>query len=65
MDRVAIRLECLKLRQRHDRSPKDIVLEAKIFEEYILGTPEVVAPVTEVAKATPKKKVGNPTTSQG
>lgn len=33
-----IRLECLRLVHRHDRTPDDIVDTARTFENYVAGT---------------------------
>lgn len=40
MDKANIRLECLKLRHRHDRTPAQVIEEAKELENYILETQE-------------------------
>lgn len=65
MDRAAIRLECLKLRNRLDLPPEVTVAAAKVLEDYVLSTEAEAAPAMEVVKATTKKKAGNPTSSQG
>lgn len=36
-ERSKFRLECLKLRNRFDRSCAEVITEAKILEEYLFG----------------------------
>lgn len=52
LDAVEVRLECLKLAYRHDRSPEDSVKAAKELEAYVLqSTSGAKAPVGRPSKA--------------
>jgi hypothetical protein len=56
MNKEEIRLECLKLSYRRDRTHAQVVEDAKVFEDYILNDPP-----KKIEEKTPqKKKVGNP-----
>jgi len=62
MKRDELRLECLKLVHRHDRAPCDVVLAARIYEEYLVE-PEAdsslgLSPDPVRGRGRPKKVVG-------
>lgn len=62
MDREAIRLECLRLRFRHDHTIAHCVEDAKTLEAYVVG-PEEDKPANLPVKLNApneRKKSGNP-----
>lgn len=56
MKRDEIRLECLKLCMNRTRHPTDNVVEAKIYEEYILGALEEPSQDLGETKSKPRSK---------
>ena len=56
MDKDEIRLECLRLWHRHDRTPNQVIEMAKEYEKYILDVSEK----KEEKSSTRKKPIGNP-----
>lgn len=45
-----IRVECLKIAYRHDRSPQDAVAKAEELEKYITGDADSSAPTDRQAE---------------
>jgi hypothetical protein len=37
IDIAQIRLECVKLAHRHDKTPEDVVAVAKVYEQYVVN----------------------------
>lgn len=37
IDIAQIRLQCLQLAHRHDKTPEDVVAVAKAYEQYVAG----------------------------
>lgn len=58
MDRDDIRIECLRLWHRHDRSPAQVIELAKEYEAYVVGEKTKVEETPK--KSQPQKKSGNP-----
>lgn len=56
MDKDEIRLECLRLWHRHDRTPAQVIEMAKEYEKYVLDVQEK----KEEKSSRPKKPIGNP-----
>lgn len=58
MEQIEVRLECLKLAHRHDRSLESVVDNAKIYEQYVLNQvkDKPVDPPTAKAGQDPKGK---------
>lgn len=59
IDISSVRLECLKLCNRHDLHPGDVVTRAKVFENYVLNLkaePVEKEPKVEVKKQPLVKK---------
>lgn len=54
MTRTQVRLECLRLCHRHDRSPAENVATAKILEAYVVEASD--EPVKETESAGPQEK---------
>jgi hypothetical protein len=50
-----VRLEALKLAHRHDRDPAQVVQVAKVYEDFVLGTPHAESPPPRRGR-----KAGNP-----
>lgn len=57
MQRDEIRLECLKLVYRRDRSPDENLRDAKLFEDYLVQDSNVSS---EKIDEKPRKKRGRP-----
>lgn len=56
MEREQVRLECLKLLHRFDRTPAQVILDAAAYEDYVVGSSDEV----KEAPKKPSKKSGNP-----
>ena len=57
MDRETIRLEALKLGYRVDRTPAQVLLLAKEYEAYIVGSEKIEPVIVEELKEEPKKEI--------
>jgi hypothetical protein len=57
MDKDEIRLECLRLWHRHDRTPAQVIEMAKEYEKYVLDVQEKKV---EEKSSRSKKPIGNP-----